>query len=73
MPFWKTKEDVFETLHSSAFQTYNYAQAKTGLRVKTPRKPSNAVYAVKRSGNCPDLYIGEAKQPLHRPLFCYFL
>lgn len=34
---------------------------------KVPReKQSNVVYAVQCSEDCPDLYIGETKQPLHK-------
>ena len=36
---------------------------------KTPRhKQSNVVYAVQCSQGCTDLYIGETKQPLHKPM-----
>ena len=37
------------------------------LKDKTPKhKLYNVVYAVQRSEDCTDLYIGETKQPLHK-------
>lgn len=62
---WKPPEDFQQTQCLHIFQTFQHTRTITpkGSNTKTQ---SNSVYAVQCNEECPDLYIKETKQLLHK-------